>query len=73
VLSLTGDPTAAKEAVKGAIESKEDDLRLVDPKSLHPSDLISGENRVSQTLHAMKGDEIFTIYHLFLPLVARSF
>lgn len=70
---MTGDPAAAKEAVKKAIESKGDELRLVDPKSLHPSNLISGENRISQTLHAMKGDEIFTIYHLFLPLVARSF
>jgi hypothetical protein len=70
---MTGDPSAAEQAVKQAIESRSKALRLLDPKALHPSDLIPGETRISQTLHAMKGDEIFTIYHLFLPFAAQSF
>ncbi|MEO5716298.1 MAG: hypothetical protein ABIT37_22655 [Luteolibacter sp.] len=70
---MTGTSSAAEHAVKLAIESKAADLRLVHPKSLHPADIIPGENRISQTLHAMKDEtEIFKIYHLFLLYVVPN-
>ncbi|WP_367874279.1 hypothetical protein [Luteolibacter sp. Populi] len=66
---MTGDPVKAEHVVRETIELKKEELRLLDPFSMYPSSLIPDEGRVSQTLHAM-GDEVFTIYHIFLPYSA---
>lgn len=67
---MTGHPIEAEEAVRRMIESKRNELQLAGSESLHRSELVEGEHRISQTVHTLDGEcDPFMIYHLFLPYI----
>lgn len=63
-----GDIEKARSAVAASVETSHEMLRTAPPFKLIPSSVLSGDSRVSETIHALAHGD-FVIYHLFVAVL----